>query len=330
MTLADLVSILIGVIGTGFAIYVALRSKQTTRPTLRFSPGLLPAARELIPKAYRKNRVTTVAYGARLKPKVNGFFAMCYCLENDGKLPVSNVRLALNYPLRNLLTDFSFVDPKTGQPAWGSDDITERKVHNFGSFSQVNYEISVIRPGESVVVADPLRFVAQTPTKKEGGDDSDTGMKALFRRLSQTEKFCDFFVVDIFLYSEDCPPVSHRINVLWFNTDSLRELRSLVEESLNAFWGGRYPGPGIYRNLTPRRAWLSHECTELVIPKLAAIPWTEGGKVYFESSPIESARVLVSLPMPGWNYYYSLRPDIERFRVKCFDRFYPHRKRLQE
>ena len=186
----------------------------------------------------------------------------------------------------------------------------------------------MLRPGEKLVVMDVGRFARESKLTEQCSSAShDVESLSLFQRLSGMEKFADFFVVDAFLYSRDCPPISRRVNVVWFNTGSLEELIVLVSRAEDAFWAGRYPKAGIYWKGMPwKKNWISKECAELIIPSLNRVRCTNGRDVYLEA-PMESAGALVRIVMPSWNYYSTAGIDLEGYRVKTLSWFHSLVKR---
>lgn len=308
--LITIISISIALIGTAFGIFIALRSKQASRPVLTFNIGLLNANQDVIFKlnknGIKKAAISTLIYGANVPQNSEVFFACPYLLLNNSVLPISNVTLQLEYASKYALEnkgdkvvihgiDYEFV---LDLPPMGD---CKREVQMLDSMAQVRYTIPVLRPGEKIAITDCMKFI-NFKHCEESHNTNYVMDRELVKNLSKIKKLCDFCIVDIYVYSENCSLVSKRLKLLWFDTISTDELNSLAEDSLNAFWGGNFPKPGLYWNPWPWNKLIMEEYGEAIIPKLKTVQISKDRYFYWEN-PLESARNIYILKMPPWDYY---------------------------
>lgn len=212
MTIITIISAVGGIAGVAFAVFVGLRSRQIFRPQLIFNVGLAYADED-VQKTIRKNIISTLIYGAKV-PRDSEVSFMCpYLMVNNSKLPISNVTLQLQYASKYVIKNDEeikgIVDKGTeyelhvlrSPPDW----FKRREVFILGSMAQVMYTIPVLRPGEAIVILDPMRFGKLSYCDEKENEDYGINKK-LAKRLRRIERLRDFCVIDIFIYSESCPP----------------------------------------------------------------------------------------------------------------------------
>jgi len=298
-----IISAVATIIGTAFAIFIGLRSKQIFRPVLTFNVGLLHANQDVT--------VSTLIYGANIPQNSEVAFICPYLMINNSKLPIYNITLQLQYAskyaIKNEEKIIGIIDRGieyevyvlSAPPEW----YKYREVQILDSMAQIRYTIPVLRPGEKIVIPDPIKFTKLDRCEKL--DNGDYGVnKELAKKLREIRKLNDFCVIDVFIYSESCPPLSKRIKLLWFDTGSAEELVSLTNDAIKAFWGGKWPKPGLYFRPWPliRKEPIMKEYGEAIIPELNEIKTSKNRYFYWEN-PLESKRNIVTFGMPPWNYY---------------------------
>ncbi len=318
-----IISVAVAIIGTAFGIFIGLRSKQVFRPVLTFNNGLLYADQDAIPRPYKKvikkAAISTLIYGANINQNSEVAFLCPYLMINNSKLPIYNITLQLQYAskyaIKNEEKIIGTIDKGMeyevhvlgSPPEW----YKYREVQILDSMAQIRYTIPVLRPGEKIVIPDPIKFTKFNHCGKL--DNGDYGVnKELARKLREIRELCDFCVIDVFVYSESCPPLSKRIKLLWFDTGSAEELVSLTNDAIKAFWGGKWPKPGLYFHFRPwpiRAEIMVKEHGEAIIPKLKTVKISKERYFYWEN-PLESERNIVTFGVPSWNYY-QLSPNID-------------------
>lgn len=308
-----IISTFVGIVGTFFGILIGLRSKQVYKPVLTFNIGLLYANQDAIPKPDRKKikkaTISTLIYGADICEGSEIMFACPYLLMNNSKLPISNITLQLEYTSRYAVEnkgDRAIIEGTDYGVVFGIPHVEDyrREVQVIHTEAQIRYTLSVLRPGEKIVIADGMRFKTSSHNKKQSDNWGQIMGAAIIKELKKINKLRDFCVVDVFLYSESCPPVSRRIKLFWFGTNSDKELASLTGRAALAFWGGKWPKPGLYFNPCPWKKLFVEEYGELVTPKLERISISKDRFFYLEN-PVESERNTFISKMPPWNYYQS-------------------------
>lgn len=296
-----IISAVAGIIGTAFGIFIGLRSKQIFRPVLTFNVGLLYTNQD-VRKVIKKSTVSTLIYGANIPQNSEVAFICPYLMINNSKLPISNITLQLQYAskcaIKNEEKIKGIIDRGieyevhvlSSPPEW----YKYREVQILDSMAEVRYTIPVLRPGEKIVIPDVIKFTKLNHCKEL--DNGDYGVnKELAKKLRGMSKLCDFCVIDVFVYSESCPPLSKRIKLLWFDTDSAEELVSLTNDAIKAFWGGKWPKLGLYFRPWPliRKELIMKEYGEAIIPELKEIKTSKNRYFYWEN-PLESKRNIVN------------------------------------
>jgi len=271
-----------------------------------------------------KKPISTIIFGASLSPHSHGYFALPFCLENTTRLPIHNIRLSLYYSPKNLLTE-EMVQRELSQKVRIFPKDFDRQVTVYGDVAYVTYEFPIMRPGEKFVLADPLKVPFHKHISK---DISDAEKEAsLFERMKRIEHLIDFFPVDIFLYSENCPPQSQRINVMCFNIDSLDDLLKMSAPVLDAFWGGKYPRAGIYL-IPPWKKSIKFEFGEIIIPELQKVKGKTTQHIFIEN-PLEASGGLIDMVLPAWDYYTESGHDVETYYDPLLSAITSHIRKLR-
>ncbi|MGB4845963.1 MAG: hypothetical protein WBP16_15965, partial [Ferruginibacter sp.] len=312
--LISILSLVVGIAGLAFGIFVANRSKQTKRAILELKPCLSSIFEKNenpkigISKRKKKkyvDKLSSTIIGIDINEIGDFIFALPYLLSNNSEFPIHNISLLIEYP-----KCFEFVDnddTKDFIKIRKSKDLFNRQtsVTRFGI--QVRYQVPVLRPGERVVILDPMNFKGDYK-QNQSINDSEISYAGLLMALSRIPNFLNLCVCDIIVLSETCSPISKRVKISLFKSKSLEELLSLSSDSVHAYWGGKMPRSGFYfrdpiLNIRKKRALYNIEATELVQPNLAVHTKKRGGKIYFWEDITKFEGVVLGLNMPVWNYY---------------------------
>lgn len=308
-----IIGVVVGIIGGGLGIFIGLKSKQVFRPVLTFNVGLLYADQNAMPrkKLIKKADISALIYGANIPQNSEVAFLCPYLMINNSKLPIYNITLQLQYASKYIIKNeekiIGTIDKGMKHEVHflsiSSKWHKHREVQKFDSISmvQIRYTITVLRPGEKIVILDPMKFTKFNRYEELGNGDYIVS-RGLSKKLREIEKLCDFCVADVFVYSESCPPLSKRIKLLWFDTNSQDELVSLANDATKAFWGGKWPKPGIYFSWPLSKDLIVKEYGEVIIPKLEVAEVSEDRYFYWEN-PLESESAIAIFVMPSWNYY---------------------------
>jgi hypothetical protein len=228
-----IIGIIIGIIGVALALLVGMRSKQIFQPNLIFNMGLL-YTKEVVEKSIKKAPISTLIFAAKIPDNSKIAFACPYLLINEGKLPISNISLVLNYmskyAIKNEDEIIGIIDTGPEHKGCALSSPPEmfkyRKVNIFDSMAQVCIEIPILRIEERIVIQDVIKFNKNNFCDKSAEDYGVN--KRLAAKLKEIKKLCGICIVDAFINSESCPPISRRIKILWFDTNSVEELKSLI------------------------------------------------------------------------------------------------------
>lgn len=321
-----------GVIAAAIAILIGLRSKTVYRPDLMFNMGLLYANLD-IRKVLKKTTISTLIYGASISQNSEVIFICPYIIINRGKLPISNITLTLQYASKHAVNSddkiIGSID-RDNEIEYGILSFNPKwdEFHNIqilDSMAQVRHSIPLLRPGEEYVIPDFMKFVKGSSYNKIDNENIEYGIsKELAKKLHKINKLCGFSVIDATLFSENCPPITKRLKLLWFDSDSEEELMMLLNNARKAFWGGKWLSPGRYFTGTwPFKVDLMiEEYGEEIFPKLNMIKASKNRFFYIEREDLwASRRNIVTIGMPPWNYLeLHVDPDImlEPLRYKGF------------
>ena len=322
----SILSLAVGVLGFLFAVFVAIRSKQVHTATIEFKAGTTNVRKKEMPKKYRKHKISSIVYGAKLSEKDQGYFLFPLTLENTSKLPVKNIRVTLSYPARFCLSD-SEIKKSLGEQYQLNKNPIEREIHVFSDWVSVIMRIPLLRPGENLAFGDA--FKVSTPSSKVCNPENEG---ALANAMYAIEKLGAFFTVDISIVSENCQPISYRTNVAWLNTSELEEVQSHIVDINRVYWGGRFPKAGVYFVPIPWKRIYKKECAEIIFPDLVKTSQRNGQNIYIEK-PFESTGALAEMQMPTWNYYQEERRNVEFYydpwATKLFEALRRLKRRLR-
>ncbi|MDD2754083.1 MAG: hypothetical protein PHS80_01015 [Methanothrix sp.] len=306
------ISVACSIISLAISTLIALRSKQVYRPVLAFNMGLLPANTKMR-KILKNAAISSIIYSASIPQNSEVAFICPYIIMNDSKLPISNIKLQLQYASKYAVKNDDKIigiinkgKEMEFQLLTTSSELRNfREVRILGSRAQVCYTIPVLRPEEPHVIYDVVKFLKDDSCINPENRDEDYGINIeLAKKLRMIKKLCGFCVIDVDIYSENCSPTSKRLKLLWFDTNSAKEAIKLADDARKAFWGGKWPTPGRYYS---KRSWpfkfesIVEERGEAIKPKLEKIEIFRNRFFYFED-PFGSTREIVSLYMPYWNY----------------------------
>jgi hypothetical protein len=309
----EIISTAFGVIGTIFGIFIALRSKQVFKPELKITVGIC-YTREDIPRSFRSKKITTLFYGVKIPENSYGYFIFPFCIENTSKLPISDIRISLYYPPKNIVTEEMIQNEFLIKIIANEKifrDVTSIDETEYGC---VTYELPIIRPGEQIVICDCIKFSVQNRDSTEKTEKSNHNN--LHERMNKIDNLIDFFTLDINTYAATCNPHSQRINVFCFDTDNINDVIKLAKTAVNIFWGGKCPKPGIYFKPHPWKKLIKFELGEITIPILNNIH--NGTNQIYIQDFIKSESGLVEMMLPTCNYYLE-KPSIEQYYSPIFN-----------
>ncbi|HUT56867.1 MAG TPA: hypothetical protein VNA25_03215 [Phycisphaerae bacterium] len=320
------VGLAIGIIGVLLAITVAVRSRQISRPSMRFHVGLLFERGEVPPKL-RGKRTRLFLFGTPEQGPDWAILACPYVLENTGKLPISELIVQFVYPTDSLLDSALVIDQKAEiaakiklAPAQG------REVLRLGDTVQVAYRFPVLNPGQKTLSCEFLKVGRMQAESLKALPLMPTQGNVAAERFAQLDKFLGTVVVRIDVWSATCPPIAEEVVIFWFNAVSLSELETVFRNLSTAIWDGQRPKPGLYRKrrhigIVPRV-----ELAELVIPRSGVTVASIRDGVSAENV-LSSERAMGWIEVPPWGYFGRsfdltpyLRPVLPRILAKVSDK----------
>src|SRR5271165_3229395 len=101
------ISILVTICSLSWAVFVAMRKGDISRPTLKVAIGFTTASANIIGVGESKTRRikrSTLILAGQLKNGEMGFFPVTLCVRNGGTTSLRNVRVSLDYPAEHYLS----------------------------------------------------------------------------------------------------------------------------------------------------------------------------------------------------------------------------------
>lgn len=284
-------------VATGaFSVGALLRRRHLSRPRLMFDAGISSTLRKELPKEQQRWPLSTLAFGGDLSKDKAPIAFVPFVLENIGSLPIKGIRLQLEFP-----TEFACPSSETLNDSFnGTLHFPEefnkgRKVSRVRSYTQVSLELPIIRPGEILLLAEPVQFLRNPKTR-----DIDS-LKTLLFEFEKLPRFRSFVPMRVFLYTEDLPLIRRRLHLFWFDTNSIADLGVDVHAAVWAFWAGRYPTPGVHL-VYPWEKLLSNELCQIIMPKMQCGIGKRGTR-YAVEIPLEAKQATMEILMPPKDYY---------------------------
>lgn len=298
----------IAVIGTAFSFFIAHRNRQLSRPKLSFDVES-QTLRKKLRRIYHHTPITNIAFGFETQKDDYALVFLPLVVENTGKVPVQNIKLQLILPAGFEVDDIEDIKQAAQGKYRFNEMATEgREIRRMCDRAvKISYEIPLLRPGEVQVIGEPIRLVNH---KSHSIQSIQT--IPLKKRLASIKLFSDFCVIDAKLFSDSTAPISFHLNLLWFQVHNIKMLEQCMNESLQAFWIGSYPKPGLYRNFIrfPWNHWLRGELAMLILPKMARVSLTKQHGVLLEKS-MEGKQYIMRLLLPKWNYHHLSAPPFK-------------------
>ena len=301
----------IEIIGVAITFFIAYWNKDLFRPHMTFNVGLLHMYIGA-EKFFKNTVITTLIYGTQVPLLSEVVFLCPFVLRNSGNKPISNIMVQLDYESKYVIRNEEKIEGIVNKgieyekhilespPEWSKN----REVKILDSRVQVTHLIPVLRLEEPIAIFEPFRFLKMDNLKDY--DNEEYGINnVLAKKLKGIKKLCGFCVIDVFIYSENCRPISKKVKLLWFDANSGDELASLSKDVIDIFWGGKFPNSGCYwrpRLSIDKVELIVKEEGELILPELKKFERSKNKLFYFEN-PLKSMRESITLGMPPWNYY---------------------------
>ena len=267
MTILESAIAAITLISGFLAVVVIFVQKQFRSPKMAFGlcREVSPGARKLLPRTFRKAPVTTTIYLVDLEKVDYGLFILPFFVRNTSTLPVSHIRLQLDYPeWMYVATDtIDQLHRKAGLHSFCAD--WGRSAIRLGHTTQVNFELATLRPDESVMLGDMIRLDNRKPPVSEIRDQLIKSRSQLLD-LYDSGKLSSYFHVTASLYADNVRRTDSLFEVLALNTlsvanaitwlDDLAKSHTNRDESAN-----RRIWPAHLQNKRKNRARLGILCT---------------------------------------------------------------------
>lgn len=293
----QLLGTLLAILGGILGIAIIVRKRQLAVPKLSFDCGISRSMRKHLPRASRNKPSTTVTFGiSEPGSKKDILFALPFFVENIGNLPLRNITLQLEYPAEYAAPPLEEVQQTfSGVIKLASAYATDRSTVRLGVYTQSRLEIGVLRPGEFILVAEPL---ALTPYHTLIHDDGVTrNYTEALRACSESEaSFLALCPIRAFLYCEDIEALHRKIVVVWLKAENVKEAAGRLGGVVRGLWRGEYPKPGIHVKFIWENVILK-ELAHIIIPQFLEAP-RSGGRILAIEKPLDSEMATIEILMP--------------------------------
>jgi len=157
------IAVACSIISLAISTLIALRSKQVYRPVLAFNMGFLSANTKMR-KNLKNAAISSIIYSASIPQNSEVAFICSYIMMNDGKRPISNITLQLQYASEYAVKNDDKIigiinkgKEMEFQLLTTSPELKNfREVRILGSRAQVRYTIPVLRPKESHIIYESI------------------------------------------------------------------------------------------------------------------------------------------------------------------------------
>jgi len=313
--IATIAGTAVTIVAAAITFLIARGGKQFARPSLRVSVAHTDIKRDTLARTDKARPVSMVIYGAEIPEDGELYVIFEVLLENNGKVPITNITVGLSYPASHGVRDFSFLDAQRQGIEFSNEG---RDIKTLRSMANVTIAIPILTPGTKLLAPDTIRFTRRSEASAREAVNAD--VEPLRNRLQAIEGFGDFFVLDVTVFSAQCAPISQRINVMWFVTSDMQKLLGLLAKIRKAIWAGTYVRSGFYLLPFRLKPFLRREAGELRIPKLHhAI--SKKGDLLALAVPLENQYARLRFTVPTWNYYGDGQPPVEEVYLAGLSRF---------
>lgn len=197
-----LISAILSLIATAVGIAAALR--QFFRPRLRLHFGTL-GMEEDRHGFKRRRRKATLIYGVLPSDEDYHFFPIAIGVHNTSSVPISALRLHIEYPASCLLDDSAVTDRNGDTHRFGKAAVKGRVATRIAELAQVVFEQDTLHPKEKLI----LNEVVRVPKKViPGMSRDDRGRSILARRWSDVPDFFAAFAVHVWVSAANCNRVA--------------------------------------------------------------------------------------------------------------------------
>jgi len=303
--IAVLISIIIALLTGIIKLILIILSKPELIFNIGFAKFDQNVPEKKILKSIKKEPISGIVYGAQAPKKSIAVFFLPLILLNTRKNPIKNISLIINMPSKHVLTNKE-ISTMIKDKLVGADEkiFKDRIIRTMGEITQIEINIPTLRWREPVCLFELIKFDNFYRPEPIDIGKYITGGK-LAERLMKIDNLYDFCIADITVRSENCPPISKQIKILWFDAGSEKDLLTNIEKSVNpALWDGRFPSlsPGLHYNAWPTRLF-SFEHWDVKQTYLKIIYSKQGITYCFESYDVPQKNALIDIKVPPRDYY---------------------------
>lgn len=291
----DLVTLALTVVSTALGVVIAIQSRQLKRAALRLHFGVLGLDKKMLELA-RRHPKRALMFGLPDRERDYFVVGIPIGIENASALPVTSIRLQLQYPTECVVDDTRVVDAEHGPYNIGKVVQRTRTVQRIGETAQVVTDVELLRPKEKLVIYELVRIPREHAPLLAMKQNS----QELERRWRSVPGFFAGFELRIALWAANCDAHASTAVVAACAAESPSELTELGTRLLASLWDDYRPQAGIVGRFARWRRWWTIEFAELVFLSSDLL---QPGAKQISFSPIERARhALLKFALPPWGF----------------------------
>lgn len=183
-------------------------------------------------------------------------------IENNGNQSIEHLQIQLDYPDRHRVNYDEFLNEIPGGEVQqvlengnietsrilaeeAGDDPYERRATNAFGFTQVMYNIPIIRPGERFVICEVMKFPHEGSALFSEMNFQCTGYDNIVKRVSDIPDIRNNFPIAAYFRAANHQPVVKRVIVFSVHGDP-NDSADIINQYVKAHWLGEMPPKGRY------------------------------------------------------------------------------------
>lgn len=316
MDVIALASLAVAIIGAAFGIAIIIRKQQLVQARLHLHVGwsrLTWIARNpKLSKLAAKGSLRTLIIGTD-STLCHEALAVCpILLENATRVPITDLRLQLEYPADYLIDGAVIVDHTREiaavlEPLQGPK---ERTTFRLTERAWVSFEIPILRPGEKAIIPEVLHLKPLNTLALPEDSPNRSLIHRLTQRFANIQEFLTVIPIHVHVYSSNCSPISADVFLVWLHATSMEQLLECSKRWAETLWNGKHPTPGWY--FVPRIPW--NRWSRVAHQALGVFHQDQQAELSFLSTPIpesfqpqaaieaalEAEGAVIAFHMPPW------------------------------
>jgi len=216
-------------------------------------------------KLIKQKNISLIAFFPQEKSSKTHIGTMFFSVQNQGKEPLKNIGIMLEYSSDFLVDNKLFKSLICFEPtrqeinkkivvARMNPFLTNEEIKKLielrnvnicpGGRAQVYYNIPVVRPGEEFVLYDILAFRKGVIARFESLGISDNGFSHIEKLIRKIDGIDNYLIMNAWIYSENYAKQNKKISII--RLVNRANFNEVLNDFTKALWFGEYPRVGTY------------------------------------------------------------------------------------